>query len=146
MKKILIAVLGIAMFTFFFNSCKSTQTLAIEGKWTTSSIEIKGKNLTLCPSSITIEKSKNKNIYELNGNSGVNSFFASAKVKGSSFKILNNMGSTKMLGDKESMEFERNFTDVLIGANTVKTFSEDSKDFLVIESSSGKKLTFVKEN
>jgi heat shock protein HslJ len=145
MKKYLSAVLIITMFTFFFNSCKSTEVQQIEGNWTTSAIEINKKELSVCPSTLIISKS-NKNLYELNGNSGVNSFFASAKVKGTSFKLLNNMGSTKMLGDRESMEFEKNFTQILIEANSIKTFFEDSKEYLIIQSSSGKKLTFVKEN
>lgn len=145
MKKYLSAVLIITMFTFFFNSCKSTEVQQIEGNWTTSAIEINKKELSVCPSTLIISKS-NKNLYELNGNSGVNCFFASAKVKGTSFKLLNNMGSTKMLGDRESMEFEKNFTQILIEANSIKTFSEDSKEYLIIQSSSGKKLTFAKEN
>ena len=144
MKKSLLITLGLAVLSGFFCSCKSSPQLKIEGTWNTSAIEIGGEKLPVCESSLIIGKSKNK-IYELNGNSGVNSFFGSAKVNGNSFKVLNNMGSTKMLGDPESMEFEKNFTEVLLEAATVKTYSENSDEFLVLETSSGKKkIIFVR--
>ena len=138
MKKTIL-FLGLAIMACGFLACTSTnELLDIEGNWNTQELVVEEKVFPLCDSSITIEKSENKN-YELNGNSGVNIFFGSAKVKGQSFKVLNNLGSTRMLGDSESMEFEKAFTEVLIDARIIKRYSEGEKEFLLLQTKNGKK-------
>ena len=133
-KNIILILLTIFMFigfSFSFYGCKSTE-IAVEGSWQTVKMEIDSVEQEICLSSLEIEKSS-KNTYSLSGFAGVNSFFASAKVSSSSFKVSGNSGITKMLGDPQSMEFEKKFMQILLGASSCKIYEENGKNYLVLK-------------
>lgn len=139
MKKLLF-LLG---FVFMFVGCKEASL--IEGNWETRAFEINGIAQEICVSDISFTKSS-KNIYSISGNSGVNRFFGSVKVKSSSFFIQDDMGSTKMLGEPNAMEFENNFLQTLIEAKSFKIFKENSSEFLEIKNDDEtKRLVFIKK-
>lgn len=123
----------------------STSAVSIEGEWQTSKLEIGGVEQELCPSEMSIAK-KDGDLYSINGDSGVNRFFGDVKVSGSSFKVQDNIGSTRMAGDPVSMKFEDNFTDALLSAVSWETFQKDSSTFLKISDKDGKRaITFTKK-
>jgi len=123
----------------------STSAVSIEGEWQTSKLEIGGVEQELCPSEMSIAK-KDGDLYSINGDSGVNRFFGDVKVSGSSFKVQDNIGSTRMAGDPVSMKFEGNFTDAPLSAVSWETFQKDSSTFLKISDKDGKRaITFTKK-
>lgn len=140
MKKLSLLLLG---FVFAFAGCKNDANVI--GEWETRSLEINGIAQEICVSNITISK-KSNNVYSFNGESGVNSFFGSAEIKGNSFSVKDDMGSTRMLGEPRAMEFERNFMQTLIEAKSVKVFTENNSEFLTIENKDKTmKLIFIKK-
>ncbi len=151
MKKLFLILTAAAL---SFAGCKSvsssaegssTSAVSIEGEWQTSKLEIGGVEQELCPSEMSIAK-KDGDLYSINGDSGVNRFFGDVKVNGSSFKVQDNIGSTKMAGDPVSMKFEDNFTDALLSATSWETFQKDSSAFLKISDKDGKNaITFTKK-
>lgn len=126
-----------------FVGCKESSS--IEGDWETRSFEINGIVQEICVSDISFTKST-KNIYSVNGCSGVNRFFGSVKINGTSFFVQDDMGSTKMLGEPNAMEFENNFLQTLIEAKSFRIFNENSTEFLEIKNNDEtKKLVFIKK-
>lgn len=140
MKKLSLLLLGAV---FAFVGCKNDANVI--GEWETRSLEINGIAQEICVSNITISK-KSNNVYSFNGESGVNSFFGSAEIKGNSFSVKDDMGSTRMLGEPRAMEFERNFMQTLIDAKSVKVSTENNSEFLTIENKDKTmKLVFIKK-
>ncbi|EGK8089233.1 META domain-containing protein [Campylobacter sp. CNRCH_2014_2849] len=108
MKKIII--LSIASLAIF-SGC-SVANLSVDDlqnkEFTISSYETNGKNHELpqnAKASISFDN-KDKRVF---GVSGCNRFFGNYKDQGSSIKIEDNLASTKMLCDQESMKFENDF-------------------------------------
>lgn len=140
MKKLSLLLLGAV---FAFVGCKNDANVI--GEWETRSLEINGIVQEICVSNITISK-KSNNVYSFSGESGVNRFFGSAEIKGNSFSVKDDMGSTRMLGDPKAMEFERNFMQTLIEAKSVKVTTENNSEFLTIENKDKTmKLVFIKK-
>lgn len=140
MKKLSLFFLG---FVLAFIGCKNEMNVV--GEWETCSLEINGIKQEICISNITISK-KTNNEYSFNGNSGVNRFFGSVEIKGNSFSVKDDMGSTKMMGEPRAMEFEDNFIKTLIEADSVKVYTENNADFLIIENKNKTmKLVFIKK-
>lgn len=141
MKKLSLILFGLA---FAFAGCKNASSLA-EGEWETRSLEIDGAAQEICESSLAIEKGEN-NIYKISGDSGVNRFFGSAKIEGTSFSVQDDMGSTKMAGEPGAMQFEDNFIKALIETVSFSLYKENGSDFLSLENKDGSvKLVFVKK-
>lgn len=140
MKKLSLLLLG---FAFAFIGCKNEANVV--GEWETRSLEINGIPQEICISNITIAQ-KTNNEYSFNGDSGVNRFFGSVEIKGNSFSVKDDMGSTKMMGEPRAMEFEDNFIKTLIEADSVKVYTENNADFLTIENKDKTmKLVFIKK-
>lgn len=126
-----------------FVGCKESSS--IEGNWETRDFEINGIAQEICVSDISFTKSS-KDIYSISGSSGVNRFFGSVKITASSFFIQDDMGSTKMLGEPNAMEFENNFLQTLIEAKSFKIFNENLAEFLEIKNDDEtKKIIFIKK-
>ena len=105
----------------------STSAVSIEGEWQTSKLEIGGVEQELCPSEMSIAK-KDGDLYSINGDSGVNRFFGDVKVSGSSFKVQDNIGSTRMAGDPVSMTISQTrFFRLYHGKHSRKTLQLSSK-------------------
>ncbi|HEG2581092.1 TPA: META domain-containing protein [Campylobacter lari] len=108
MKKII--TLSIASLAVF-SGC-SVANLSVDDlqnkEFTISSYEANGKSYELpqnTKTSISFDN-KDKRVF---GVSGCNRFFGNYKDQGSSIKIEDNLASTKMLCDQESMKFENDF-------------------------------------
>ncbi|EAJ6142217.1 META domain-containing protein [Campylobacter lari] len=108
MKKII--TLSIASLAIF-SGC-SVANLSVDDlqnkEFTISSYEANGKSYELhqnSKASISFDN-KDKRVF---GVSGCNRFFGNYKDQGNSIKIEDNLASTKMLCDQESMKFEDNF-------------------------------------
>ncbi|EAI5466817.1 META domain-containing protein [Campylobacter lari] len=108
MKKII--TLSIASLAVF-SGC-SVATLSVDDlqnkEFTISSYEANGKSYKLPQNTKTSISFDNKD-KRLFGTAGCNRFFGNYKDQGNSIKIEDNLASTKMLCDQESMKFEDNF-------------------------------------
>ncbi|HEC1747631.1 META domain-containing protein [Campylobacter sp. IFREMER_LSEM_CL1846] len=108
MKKII--TLSIASLAIF-SGC-SVANLSVDDlqnkEFTISSYEANGKNHEL-PQNTKASISFNNKDKRVFGVSGCNRFFGNYKDQGSSIKIEDNLASTKMLCDQESMKFENDF-------------------------------------
>ncbi|BEK13872.1 TPA: META domain-containing protein [Campylobacter lari] len=94
-----------------FSGCSVTN-LSVDDlqnkEFTISSYEANGKSYELPQNTKTSISFDNKD-KRLFGTAGCNRFFGNYKDQGSSIKIEDNLASTKMLCDQESMKFEDNF-------------------------------------
>ncbi|MCV3471741.1 META domain-containing protein [Campylobacter sp. CNRCH_2015_0338h] len=94
-----------------FSGC-SVANLSVDDlqnkEFTISSYEANGKSYELPQNTKTSISFDNKD-KRLFGAAGCNRFFGNYKDQGSSIKIEDNLASTKMLCDQESMKFEDNF-------------------------------------
>ncbi|EAK0446643.1 META domain-containing protein [Campylobacter lari] len=108
MKKII--TLSIASLAIFSGcSVANLSTGDLQNKeFTISSYEANGKNYELPQNSKASISFDNKD-KRLFGIAGCNRFFGGYKDQGNSIKIEDNLASTKMLCDQESMKFEDNF-------------------------------------
>ncbi|EAH8152455.1 META domain-containing protein [Campylobacter lari] len=108
MKKII--TLSIASLAVF-SGC-SVANLSVDDlqnkEFTISSYKANGKSYELPQNTKTSISFDNKD-KRLFGTAGCNRFFGNYKDQGSSIKIEDNLASTKMLCDQESMKFEDNF-------------------------------------
>ncbi|EAK9999288.1 TPA: META domain-containing protein [Campylobacter lari] len=108
MKKII--TLSIASLAVF-SGC-SVANLSVDDlqnkEFTISSYEANGKSYKLPQNTKTSISFDNKD-KRLFGTTGCNRFFGNYKDQGSNIKIEDNLASTKMLCDQESMKFEDNF-------------------------------------
>ncbi|EAI5465340.1 META domain-containing protein [Campylobacter lari] len=108
MKKII--TLSIASLAVF-SGC-SVANLSVDDlqnkEFTISSYEANGKSYKL-PQNIKTSISFDNKDKRIFGTAGCNRFFGNYKDQGSSIKIEDNLASTKMLCDQESMKFEDNF-------------------------------------
>ncbi|WP_257404371.1 META domain-containing protein [Campylobacter lari] len=108
MKKII--TLSIASLAVF-SGC-SVANLSVDDlqnkEFTISFYEANGKSYELPQNTKTSISFDNKD-KRLFGTAGCNRFFGNYKDQGSSIKIEDNLASTKMLCDQESMKFEDNF-------------------------------------
>lgn len=141
MKKLFLIMAAVAL---SFAGCKSI-TPEIEGDWQTAKLEINGVEQELVMSEITLTQ-KDGAAYSIDGDSGVNRFFGDVKVSGSSFKVQDNIGSTKMAGDPASMKFEDIFIQALLSASLWEKIDEGSSVLLKLTDKNGKHiLTFTKK-
>lgn len=138
MKKI--ALILTAFVGMIFMGCKNENTAKFEGNWETSGFELNGVAQEICASDMAVKA--NGPVIDLNGNSGVNTFFGSADVKGDSVKVRDNLASTKMAGDPAAMEFEDNFIATLCGADS---WSVEEGKLTVKNNANGGVLVFVKK-
>ncbi|EAH6261825.1 META domain-containing protein [Campylobacter lari] len=94
-----------------FSGC-SVANLSVDDlqnkEFTISSYEANGKSYELPQNTKTSISFDNKD-KRLFGTAGCNRFFGNYKDQGNSIKIEDNLASTKMLCDQESMKFEDNF-------------------------------------
>ncbi|MCV3387879.1 MULTISPECIES: META domain-containing protein [unclassified Campylobacter] len=94
-----------------FSGC-SVANLSVDDlqnkEFTISSYKANGKSYELPQNTKTSISFDNKD-KRLFGTAGCNRFFGNYKDQGSSIKIEDNLASTKMLCDQESMKFEDNF-------------------------------------
>ncbi|EHU1054210.1 META domain-containing protein [Campylobacter lari] len=94
-----------------FSGC-SVANLSVDDlqnkEFTISSYEANGKSYKLPQNTKTSISFDNKD-KRLFGTAGCNRFFGNYKDQGNSIKIEDNLASTKMLCDQESMKFEDNF-------------------------------------
>ncbi|HEC1762506.1 TPA: META domain-containing protein [Campylobacter lari] len=94
-----------------FSGCSVTN-LSVDDlqnkEFTISSYEANGKSYELPQNTKTSISFDNKD-KRLFGTAGCNRFFGNYKDQGNSIKIEDNLASTKMLCDQESMKFEDNF-------------------------------------
>ncbi len=130
MKKIFIATLIASCFTFF--GCKEEGLNNLVGTWNVCSFEKEGQSMDIFDSHITFED-KGNNVFEMNGNSGVNSFFGDVSISEKGFQVSDKMGSTKMMGAPDEMVFEDNFIACLIGADSADIIEENGEQILKIK-------------
>lgn len=104
------------------------------GTWQIDSFQIYGIFQQIAMSEITFEEVHGKS-YNIYGNSGVNSFFGEVKIDGSTLSVADNMGSTKMAGSPEAMEYEDNFLKCLTTADNIEIHREENILILTIFSS-----------
>lgn len=136
MKKIALIVAALA--GIIFMGCKE-ESMKIKGEWKTTGLEINGVAQEICVSDISI-KSKGFRTVAVNGNSGVNTYFGSAVVKGKNFKVKDNLASTKMAGDPRAMEFEDCFIATLVAADT---WELENNNLTIKNSETGNKIVFT---
>ncbi len=142
MKKLSLFLLGFGL-ALSLGACKTSSSL-IDGEWKTYALEINGVAQEICDSNIKIEKSQN-DFYSISGDSGVNRYFGSAKISGTSFLVQDNIGSTKMAGDPRSMKFEDIFTKTLLESSSFKIYKENNSEFLSLENKNkSEKLIFTR--
>ena len=135
--------------TFLFFSCRSTITKNTQpdfsGNWQTHSFIIENVYQQIAISEITFEKIKGT-AYSFYGNSGVNTFFGDAIIKNNSIQISSNMGSTKMAGPTEAMEFEDLFLACLSTADKIELTEENNSEILSIKNTAlNSEIRFTKE-
>lgn len=104
------------------------------GTWQIDSFQIDGIFQQIAISEITFEEVHGKS-YNIYGNSGVNSFFGEVKIDGSTLSVADNMGSTKMAGSPEAMEYEDNFLKCLTTAEKIQIREDGNILILTISSS-----------
>ncbi|EDP6893312.1 META domain-containing protein [Campylobacter sp. LMG 7929] len=108
MKKIItLSIASLAVFSGCSVANLSTDDLQNK-EFTISSYEANGKSYELPQNTKTSISFDNKD-KRLFGTAGCNRFFGNYKDQGNSIKIEDNLASTKMLCDQESMKFEDNF-------------------------------------
>ncbi|AJD03105.1 putative heat shock protein HslJ [Campylobacter lari] len=108
MKKIItLSIASLAIFSGCSVANLSTDDLQNK-EFTISSYEANGKSYELPQNSKASISFDNKD-KRLFGIAGCNRFFGGYKDQGNSIKIEDNLASTKMLCDQESMKFEDNF-------------------------------------
>lgn len=114
------------------------------GTWQIYSFQIDGISQQIAISEITFEEAHGKS-YSIYGNSGVNSFFGEVKIDGASISVGDNMGSTKMAGSPEVMEFEDNFLACLTSAEKIEITEEGNALILTISNTkTNSVLQFIK--
>lgn len=109
-KKIMKKVMTVAMGAMMMMSCASEK--AIVGKWNIE--EAQGKSTAKAETQAYIEFDKKGKFY---GNTSVNRFFGSYKLKGDKI-TLSNVGSTMMMG--RDMEIEQAVLQALEQSTTIK--------------------------
>lgn len=140
--KLLTAVMSFAVLAFL--GCKSKDAKQIEGDWNLVQYKIGEKQIDLSCATISISKDENLNI-KVSGFSGVNSFSGLYKANGKKLRAEPGFISTKMMGSKEDMEFERLFLNSAVGADSWKTKTQDGKILLCIfNSTENSELVFAK--
>lgn len=140
--KLLTAVMSFAVLAFL--GCKSKDAKQIEGDWNLVQYKIGEKQIDLSCATISISKDENLNI-KVSGFSGVNSFSGLYKANGKKLRAEPGFISTKMMGSKEDMEFEKFFLNSAVGADSWKTKTQDGKILLCIfNSTENSELIFAK--
>lgn len=140
--KLFTAVLSFATLAFF--GCKSKDAKQIEGDWNLVQYKIGEKQADFSCATISLLQDENLNI-KVSGFSGVNSFSGLYKSSGKKLRAEPGFISTKMMGSKEDMEFERLFLNSAVGADSWKTKTQDGKILLCIYNSmENSELVFAK--
>ena len=140
--KIFTAVMSFAMLAFL--GCKSKDTKQIEGDWNLVQYKINEKQVEFSCATISLLQDENLNI-KVSGFSGVNSFSGLYKANGKKLIAEPGFISTKMMGSKEDMEFERLFLNSAVGADSWKTKKQNGKILLCIyNSTENSELIFAK--
>lgn len=140
--KLFTAVMSFAVLAFW--GCKSKDAKQIEGDWNLVKYKIGEKQIDFSCATISISKDENLNI-KVSGFSGVNSFSGLYKANGKKLRAEPGFISTKMMGSKEDMEFERLFLNSAVGADSWKTKTQDGKILLCIfNSTENSELIFAK--
>ena len=140
--KLFTAVLSFATLAFF--GCKSKDAKQIEGDWNLVQYKIGEKQADFSCATISLLQDENLNI-KVSGFSGVNSFSGLYKASGKKLRAEPGFISTKMMGSKEDMEFERLFLNSAVGADSWKTKTQNGKILLCIyNSTENSELVFAK--
>ena len=140
--KIFTAVMSFAMLAFL--GCKSKDTKQIEGDWNLVQYKINEKKVEFSCATISLLQDENLN-NKVSGFSGVNSFTGLYKANGKKLIAEPGFISTKMMGSKEDMEFERLFLNSAVGADSWKTKKQNGKILLCIyNSTENSELIFAK--
>lgn len=140
--KIFTVVMSFAMLAFL--GCKSKDTKQIEGDWNLVQYKINEKQVEFSCATISLLQDENLNI-KVSGFSGVNSFSGLYKANGKKLIAEPGFISTKMMGSKEDMEFERLFLNSAVGADSWKTKKQNGKILLCIyNSTENSELIFAK--
>lgn len=121
MKKLLFVLAVIA--SLFAAGCKKSYHLeSYENEWFLINIEQNGVNVSpyLMGVEATLTGEKvSSNTLKITGCSGINQYFGEIKFKGDKISVGDKMGSTKMAGAPEAMEFEDLFLKGLTGADKI---------------------------
>lgn len=141
MKKLLL-MLGIV--AALMTGCKSVAS-AVEGEWEIRYFEINGVAQEICAATLNVERN-GLNRFAINGNSGVNSYFGTAKIKGNSFTVNDNLASTKMAGEPKAMEFEDNFMKAFADSKKIEFKEENGTVLMTLKNGEGSsKITFIRK-
>lgn len=143
-------ILYFLVFMIILAGCTSTKVKTDSaattylGTWQIDSFQIDGIFQQIAISEITFEEVHGKS-YNIYGNSGVNSFFGEVKIDGSTLSVADNMGSTKMAGSPEAMEYEDNFLACLTSAEKIEITEEGNALILTISNTkTNSVLQFIK--
>lgn len=136
MKKLLFALL--ACIGLCFTGCKEAKEL--EGNWVIKSFVIDGVAQQLAISNIEFSKAGSK--WNVNGNSGVNTFFGSVKVTKDKIVMGDNIGMTKMMGEPAAQEYEDLFIPALLKADG---YSIEGNILKITNSEMKSTLEFIKK-
>lgn len=141
MKKLLL-MFGIV--AALMTGCKSVAS-AVEGDWEIRYFEIDGVAQEICSATLNVERS-GLNRFAINGNSGVNNYFGTAKIKGNSFAVNDNLASTKMAGEPKAMEFEDNFMKAFADSKKIEFKEGNGTVLMTLKNGEGSsKITFIRK-
>ena len=131
MKKIKVFFALASFATAMFLGCKSKDAKQIEGDWKLVQYKTAENQADLFCTTVSILQDENLDI-KVSGFSGVNSFSGIFKVNGKKIHAEPGFITTKMMGSKESMKFERLFLNSALGADSWKIKKEDGQTLLCI--------------
>ena len=127
MKKL--AICTVACAALLLSSCASSKVedsdvptvnptpafAVMEGSWETAEFTKDGNAVTGSTASITFSEPD----YQIAGNNGVNQYFGSVKIDGTSFDATESLGETMMAGSEEAMAFASAYMKAFIHADTI---------------------------
>lgn len=104
-----------------FTSCSKKSNFI--GVWDVCELMINDQQQTVVPAYISVNKAKasfKKMSLEVNGNSGVNSFFGDIYIEKDKFNVDDKFGSTKMMGAPKEQNFEDLFMNIFMNSDSYK--------------------------
>ncbi len=125
---------GLLMSGLVFAGCKESEANRVIGNWKVQEFEKDGSKIPIEESGISFEQ-ESENVFKVNGNSGINTFFGNVEIKNKGIVVDDKMASTKMAGSPEAMEYEDNFLLCLTGADGIELDESDGKKVLKLSSS-----------
>ncbi len=139
MKTKLFCILAVAT-SLFFVSCKDKNAASLDGHWEVSALIKEDIHQEIAESFMDIKNGLNG--LEVSGNSGVNFYNGTVKVRGGQIKFSDKFALTKMMGSPAANEFEDLFISTLMNADSYKL---EDKTLTVSSSSKKSAVQFVKK-